>query len=303
MSQQTLSNHISRLEEHFGTKLFYRYPTLQLTPAGKDVLNFAVQIHNEETNIKSILSEKLRNDVGEITIAASSPRSLYYLPDVLKRFSDRYPNVTVNLLEKVSHKAEVLVQKNQVDFAVTIDTDVAKLKVNVKSSYSDPLYLCVSDGLLYKCYGDEMYSLREKSINGAYLENFAEIPFMIAENGRMGTRIRKCFENAGYEPKIYLKSTYTTMTTSVCALGLAGCFTSHMNLTRWGSRMGKNVNIFPLYNDGIHVSLNLYVIYNRQRYLNHHCRYFLEAIDEKFSMMGGEKVSYVSREIYDKDNL
>ena len=47
ISQQTLSNHIARLEEYYGAKLFYRYPTLQLTGAGKDVLSFAQKVHQE----------------------------------------------------------------------------------------------------------------------------------------------------------------------------------------------------------------------------------------------------------------
>ena len=33
ISQQTLSNHIQRLEQYYGTKLFYRKPSLSLTPA------------------------------------------------------------------------------------------------------------------------------------------------------------------------------------------------------------------------------------------------------------------------------
>ena len=34
LSQQTLSNHIARLERYCGTALFYRKPRLSLTPAG-----------------------------------------------------------------------------------------------------------------------------------------------------------------------------------------------------------------------------------------------------------------------------
>ena len=41
ISQQTLSNHIQRLEDYYGTKLFYRKPSLSLTTAGEFVLSFA----------------------------------------------------------------------------------------------------------------------------------------------------------------------------------------------------------------------------------------------------------------------
>ena len=295
LSQQTLSNHIARLESYYGTKLFYRYPTLQLTPAGKEVLNFSLKIYQEESNLKAVLVDTLQSDIGEITISASSPRFNYYLPEVLKKFAERYPNVMIDLIDRTSNDSEILVQKNQVDFAVTVDTDVRKLKLNVKSMYSDPVYFCVSDKLLYKYYGEDMYALRDKAINGAHLEDFSRLPFMIVSaQGRMGRRIQQCFYDAGYEPKTYLKTTYTTFMTPICNEALAGCFTSHMNLTRWKNNMFKDVNIFPLHYRGEPVLLDLYVVYSKQRYLNHHCRYFLELLDEQFSLIGGEKLTHKS---------
>lgn len=41
ISQQTLSNHIQRLEQYYNAPLFYRKPSLSLTCAGEFVLGFA----------------------------------------------------------------------------------------------------------------------------------------------------------------------------------------------------------------------------------------------------------------------
>ncbi len=296
ISQQTLSNHIARLEEYYGAKLFYRYPTLQLTGAGKDVLNFAQRVHQEEINLRAVLTDTLQSDTGEIAISASSPRFNYYLPNVLEKFSAEYPNVTIDLIDRTSDDSEVLVQKNQVDFAVTVDTEARKLKVNVKASCEDPVYFCVSDKLLRKYYGDDMYALREKSINGADLADFSRLPFLIVSPlGRMGRRIAHCFSDAGYEPKVYLKAGYTTIMAPLCNAALAGCFTSHMNLARWHYQMSDDVNIFPLYFRGNPVLLKICVIYSRQRYLNHHCRRFINLLEEQFAVIGGEKLSRLSK--------
>ena len=296
ISQQTLSNHIARLEEYYGAKLFYRYPTLQLTGAGKDVLNFAQRVHQEEINLRAVLTDTLQSDTGEIAISASSPRFNYYLPDVLEKFSAEYPNVTIDLIDRTSDDSEVLVQKNQVDFAVTVDTEARKLKVNVKASCEDPVYFCVSDKLLRKYYGDDMYALREKSINGADLADFSRLPFLIVSPlGRMGRRIAHCFSDAGYEPKVYLKAGYTTIMAPLCNAALAGCFTSHMNLARWHYQISDDVNIFPLYFRGKPVLLKICVIYSRQRYLNHHCRRFIDLLEEQFAVIGGEKLSRLSK--------
>ncbi|MBQ3403619.1 MAG: LysR family transcriptional regulator [Synergistaceae bacterium] len=295
ISQQTLSNHIARLEAYYGAKLFYRYPTLQLTSAGKEVLQFAQKVHQEELNLKAVLTDTLQSDTGEIVISASSPRFNYYLPDVLEKFSAKYPNVTIDLIDRTSDESELLVQKNQVDFAVTVDTDAHRLRVNIKASCEDPVYFCVSDKLLHKYYGEDMYDLREKAFQGAELGDFSRLPFLIVSPlGRMGRRIARCFDDAGYEPKTYLKAGYTTIMAPLCNAALAGCFTSHMNLARWHYQMNDDVNIFPLYFRGRPVLLNICVIYSRQRYLNHHCRDFIDLLEEQFSVIGGEKLARVS---------
>ncbi len=294
MSQQTLSNHIARIEEHYGAKLFYRRPRLQLTPAGKEVLNFAHRLQQEEANLKAVLVDTVQSDAGEISLSASSPRFNYYLPDVLKKFSERYPNVTIDLIDRTSDDSEKLVQKNQVDFAVTVDTDAERLGLNVKSAHADPVYFCVSDKLLHKYYGEGTRWLKEKSVNGADLADFSELPYLIVTTqGRLGRRIEECFQEAGYVPKSYLKATYTTIMVPLCNAALAGCFTSHMNLSRWKAQIDADVNIFPLLYHGSPLSLNLCVIYNRHRYLNHHCRCFLDLLDEQFSTIEEEKLTRV----------
>ncbi len=296
LSQQTLSNHIMRLENYYGAKLFYRYPTLQLTSAGREVLKFARQVHQEETNLRAILVDTLQSDTGEITLSASSPRFNYYLPNVLEKFSALYPNVTIDLIDRTSDDSEMLVQKNQVDFAVTVDSDLRALRVNSRAAYDDPVYFCVSDKLLRRHYASDTESLKEKAFReGADLKDFSRLPFLIVSPlGRMGRRIAQCFSEAGYEPDVYLKAGYTTIMAPLCNAALAGCFTSHMNLARWHYGMNDDVNIFPLCLKGEPVKLKIYVIYSRQRYLNHHCRYFIDLLEEQFSVIGGEKLARIS---------
>ena len=60
VSQQTISNHIQRLEEHYGTRLFYRKPALSLTYAGEYALQFSLRLLREQHNLEEFL-----NDVGK----------------------------------------------------------------------------------------------------------------------------------------------------------------------------------------------------------------------------------------------
>ena len=74
ISQQTLSNHIQRLEQYYGTKLFYRKPSLSLTCAGEFVLSFAQVVGKEERNLKDILSDVEHQERGTLRFGASMAR-------------------------------------------------------------------------------------------------------------------------------------------------------------------------------------------------------------------------------------
>ena len=66
ISQQTLSNHIHRLEQHYDTPLFYRKPSLSLTCAGEFVLAFAQVVEKEEVNLRDILSDIEHQERGSL---------------------------------------------------------------------------------------------------------------------------------------------------------------------------------------------------------------------------------------------
>ena len=89
ISQQTLSNHIQRLEDYYGTKLLHRKPALSLTTAGEFVLGFAEVIKKEEVNLKDILSDVAQQERGVLRFGASSLRLNTCLPAILPQFSAR----------------------------------------------------------------------------------------------------------------------------------------------------------------------------------------------------------------------
>lgn len=292
MSQQTLSNHILRVEENYGVKLFNRRPRLQLTPAGREVLKFAEQVFAGDKNLKDVLTDAVNSDKGEIIIGASSPRYNSYLPQILPRFSAMYPNVDIIIVDKTSDHLEKLVQKNELDFAVVVDAQISHPSLEIKSVHSDQLYFCVSDRLLKQYYGEETEALKQRSLSGARLEDFKELPFLtISANNRLGKRIEQCFQEAEYVPRSYIKATYTTMMVPLCNDSLAGCFTSQMNLSGWKEQLAEYVNIFPLSMNGSPVSMTINLINHRQRYLNHHVRYFLKLTEEYFTKMEGRQLA------------
>lgn len=199
VSQQTLSNHIQRLEDYYGTKLLHRKPSLSLTTAGEFVLDFADVVNKEQINLMDILSDVARQERGILRFGASNLRLNMCLPAVLPQFSARYPNVDIRITDAVTKQLEPLVLDNSLDFAVTLNgSDHPKLVSH--HLMDDQVYLCVADSLLQSCCGEEAQQLKEQALHGAEVKDFASLPFCIFDN-RMGRQINQCFEAANIDRK------------------------------------------------------------------------------------------------------
>ena len=275
ISQQTLSNHIQRLEEYFGAQLLNRKPKLSLTYAGEFVLSFADVVIKEQTNLIDILSDVERNERGIIRFGASSMR-MNMLPFLLPAFTERYPNVELRLTSVISRTLEPMVANGELDFAI-VTSDKSNSDLIQEDLMEDQIYLCVKDSLLREYYGDEAEEIKGRSLQGACVSDFAKLPFCIFSNN-MGQRIHACFEEENVTPKIRLNTTYTQVCTTVGFQGLVAFFASQVNLTNRQAEIPPDMNIFPLLCQGEPMYLHLSLLRHKQRYLTHYSKYFLELL-------------------------
>ena len=280
ISQQTLSNHIHRLEEFYNVQLLHRKPSLSLTLAGEFVLGFAEVMNKEHTNLKDILSDIERQERGVLRFGASAMRLNLCLPPILPLFSARYPNVEIRTTDTITSHLEPLVMNGSLDFAITLNGDEYP-KILTHHLMDDQVYLCVADSLLQTYYGPEAQRLKEAASHGAHVEQFSQLPFCIFDN-RMGRQVNQCFEAANITPKTYITSTYTQIGTTVCFQRLAACFASQMSLANQISDIPPDINIFPLYDKDRPVVQRLSLIRLKDRYLSHYSKYFLELLDRYF---------------------
>lgn len=281
ISQQTLSNHIQRLEDYYGTRLLHRKPSLSLTTAGEFVLGFADVVNKEQVNLKDILSDIAQQERGILRFGASALRLNMCLPAVLPEFSARYPNVELRITDTVTTRLEPLVLDGSLDFAITLNAEEHP-KLVTQQLMDDQVYLCVADSLLQRCYGESAQALKEKSLQGANVKDFSRLPFCIFEN-RMGRQINQCFDAANIVPRTYMTSTYTQVGTTVCFQRLAACFISQMSLVSQKNDIPPDINIFPLYHKGQPLTQRLSLIRMKDRYLSHYSKFFLAQLFQYFS--------------------
>ena len=281
ISQQTLSNHIQRLEDYYGTRLLHRKPALSLTTAGEFVLGFANTVNKEQVNLKDILFDIAQQERGVLRFGASALRLNMCLPAILPQFSARYPNVELRITDTVTARLEPLVLDGSLDFAVTLNGEEHPRLVT-QLLMDDQVYLCVADSLLRSCYGDETGNLKERAADGADVKDFARLPFCIFNN-RMGRQINQCFETANIVPRAYITSTYTQVGTTVCFQRLAACFISQTSLVSQRDEIPEDLNIFPLHYKGQPLTQRLSLIRMKDRYLSHYSKFFLELLSQYFN--------------------
>ena len=281
ISQQTLSNHIQRLEDHYGTRLLHRKPALALTTAGEFVLGFANVVNKEQVNLQDILSDIAQQERGILRFGASALRLNLCLPAILPRFSARYPDVELRITDTVTARLEPLVLDGSLDFAVTLNGEEHPKLVS-HQLMADQVYLCVADSLLQNCYGEETQGLKEKAIHGAEVKDFVRLPFCIFNN-RAGRQINQCFDDANIVPRAYITSTYTRIGTTACFQRLTACFISQMNLVSQREDIPPDLNIFPLHYKGQPLTQRLTLIRMKDRYLSHYSKFFLDLLFQYFS--------------------
>lgn len=120
ISQPSVSQAIRELEEHYGTKLFERYPKkLYPTPEGDVLYNYCVQILKlyEEAK-KEILS---MDDRGSIAVGANISAGTVLIGKYIERFHETYPNIKVRVYVAGSARLSEMLYGNEIDLALMED--------------------------------------------------------------------------------------------------------------------------------------------------------------------------------------
>src|SRR3990172_6785870 len=100
-SQPGISKQIRLLEAELGVEIFVRNGkrVVEVTPPGKEILAIAQRILQEAENLKQAARDYSNQDSGSLTIATTHTQACYALPDVIQRFTARYPKVKLGLIQ------------------------------------------------------------------------------------------------------------------------------------------------------------------------------------------------------------
>ncbi len=108
LSQPTVSSHIKDLEDHFGCRLIDRLAKEAVpTKAGEILYRYATRLMALKDEAETALAEFHGKIKGRLMVGGSTIPGVYILPKMIGAFIQRYPDVTVSLVngdtEEINH--------------------------------------------------------------------------------------------------------------------------------------------------------------------------------------------------------
>ena len=124
-SQPGVSKQIKLLEDELGFQIFVREGRnlTRITPAGQQVIDRALRILQEAASIRSLSTELRDEGKGSRSIGTTHTQARYVLPDVIREFRGRYPQVRLNLHQGTSEQIAEMVRSDRIDCAIATGSE------------------------------------------------------------------------------------------------------------------------------------------------------------------------------------
>lgn len=127
-TQSAISQMVHSLEEELSTILIIRSRTgITLTPDGEEFLPFIKKICNSHRELKEKIKEMEGLESGFIRIGAFSSVSCHWLPGLIKRFKNQYPDVQFEIHQGDYTDIANWIKEGSVDFGFVNPNAVSNL--------------------------------------------------------------------------------------------------------------------------------------------------------------------------------
>ncbi|NMF04703.1 LysR family transcriptional regulator [Clostridium beijerinckii] len=284
ISQQSLSSHISKLENDLGVELFNRTVPLTLTPAGKSLVKNAVRILDlKEQSVKELADIKDFKR-GDLFIGASHTRGRAFLPEILPYYNEKFPNINLHLLEGNSRELDAALLKGDVDLIIGM------LPFNVENIEIVPLcneevLMVVPDNILVKYFPNNYKEVKQKLEKDMDITLLKDCPFlMVNAKNRVRIIADEMFNEKEIKPNIILEteSIETVLALSVKGMGITFYPKTLMNNKDliFDKNTITGVNLYHLKYNKTHGTLG--IGYQRNRYVSQALKEFIELAKYKY---------------------
>jgi len=143
VAQPSLSQQIKKLEEELGVVLFDRMPRrVVTTEAGSRLLERARRILAELVDARREVGETKKEVTGTLAVGAIPTIAPFLLPDLLRRYRAKWPQVRLQVVEDVTDRLCNAVVNGELDVALTSSIDDNRA-LHVECVTTEPLFALV----------------------------------------------------------------------------------------------------------------------------------------------------------------
>ena len=286
ITQQALSNQISRMEEELGCKLFNRKHGFELTSAGKEMLKSSTRILDIYNQTQLVMNDISENKRGELKLGVTHTRGQVILPTLLPDFVSKYPNVSLSLTEGSTRLLEESLERGDIDLLIGFKPFMSADAVTT-DLIKENMYIAAPKTLLKEHFGPDYNKVLDEYKKNPDLSIFKDLPFiLLLNNDCIRTTVDYEFKNAAIDPYVRLETQNVQTAFVLAAEGLGLTVIPGPYLKSQYIVCGEEyhalrdkVEMIPFTSPANIIAIG----YNPKRYLSTIAQDFIDLAVEKFS--------------------
>jgi len=210
LTQPAVSKRIALLENQMGVRLFDRIGrTVTLTEAGRTLEPRARSILLDIEDTQRVISNLAGNITGSLSLATSHHIGLWHLPEILREYSHRYPDVSLDLHFMDSEVAHEQIIQGNLELGVITLAPTGHERLT-----ATPIW---RDELVFVCSHNHELVKNEK----VYIEQLPEYPAILPDMTTFTGRIvKKLFQEYGLSLNVSMSTNYLETIKMLVSVGL-----------------------------------------------------------------------------------
>ena len=195
ISQPSISQQLSKLEDNIGQKLFSReHGKLVLTDPGQIMYEQAQKILTDVEETKRRVSDANDTGGGSVSIGILPTLAPFILPNMLLSLTDKYPNAVVTIREEVSEAIVAAAARGEIDILIEV-LPFDETHLDVETLFLDEFYVAVHQD-------HPLAKIDEIPINA-----LNDTPFILLEDMHcLARQIENYCFNKRYVPKVMFQA-------------------------------------------------------------------------------------------------
>lgn len=259
LTQPAISKRISALEQQLNCRLFDRIGRkITLTEAGRALYPKAEKILQDVSDTELALSNLSGSVSGNLKLATSHHIGLHYLPQFLKPYTQRYPQVSLELDFMDSEKAYAAVSRGDIELAIITLSSEQPMNIEAVPLWEDPLSFVVAPD-------HPLASTTEPD-----LRQLSEYPAILPDPTTQTTQlVKQIFERNHCELRISMPTNYLETIKMMVSIGLG-----------WSALPNTMIDdqLHPVVVEQMSLTRQLGCIHHKNRTLSNAASAFLKAL-------------------------